>query len=310
MKIALFYGGSYSEREVSIMSASAIEAGLKRLGHEIILIDVDSNLIIKLKELLRTEDFKSIDLAFIAMHGKHGEDGCLQGLLDCLNIPYTHSGVRASAICMHKPTAKIIFDALGINTAYHKILNKDEILANKVLYNKKYVVKPTAEGSSVNVFIFDKAHSFSHENYPFIGEVMVEEYIPGRELQVAVIQGKAVGVVEIICNKEQAFYDYEAKYTEGKAEHIIPANITEKIYNKLLEQAERVYNFLGCRGVARADFRFDEENNNLVMLEFNTHPGFTKLSLVPEIAQKCCNIDFDQLVEIIINDTIYHQNNC
>lgn len=220
-----------------------------------------------------------------------------------MGIPYTHSGVMACSVCMHKPTTKIIFYHLGIDVAFHKIITKNEILTDEILHDKKYVLKSTSEGSSINVFIFNREHNFTKNNYPFEKDVMLEEYIPGKELHVALVAGKAIGIVEIICN-EKDFYDYETKYSEGLANHIIPAKVPDKVYDKALVQAERVYKFLKCQGISRADFRYDEENDRLIMLEFNTHPGLTSLSLVPEVAQICYNIDFDQLIEIIINDVV------
>lgn len=293
-RIGLLYGGLSAEREVSLVSGENVYLALQRLGYDTVKIDVDRNLPQKIIE-------NRFDIAFIALHGTYGEDGCIQGLLDLMGIPYTHSGVLASSVCMHKPTAKAVFNHLGIETAYSRIVNKSEILAKKILHNRKYVLKPTSEGSSVNTYIFDAEHSFTEDDYPYRGEVMLEEFVQGREIQSAIVAGKAVGAIEIIPNVK-SFYDYETKYTENMAEHVCPPDLPDEIYKKALDSTLKVYEFLKCRGIARADFIYNEEDNKLIMLEFNTHPGFTKLSLVPEIAQKCANISFDELVEIVIND--------
>ena len=292
--VALLYGGSSNERQISILSGKAVEKSLKKLGYKVINVDVDKNFVYKITKT-------KFDFAFVALHGKYGEDGRIQGVLDLMNIPYTHSGVLACSVCMDKICAKSVFSYLGIEVAPGRATSKKEILSKKTLHNKKHVIKPVSDGSSFNVYIFENEHNFTKENYPFDSDVMLEEFIDGKEIQVAVVCGKAIGAVEII-PKQSAFYDYKTKYTEGMAKQICPAEIPSTIYKTCLDQSKKVYDFLKCKGASRADFIYDTKKNRLVMLEFNTHPGFTNLSLVPEIALKCKGITFDQLVEKIILD--------
>lgn len=248
-------------------------------------------------------------LAFIALHGPYGEDGCIQGLLEILGIKYTHSEVMASAVAMNKVMSKHIFHSLNIDTPRGYVISREDVLKNNIKVDYPYVLKPINEGSSIGVHMI-----FSHEDYlelknnssTIMEKMIIEEYIPGIELHTAVLLNEAIGTMEI--RPKNKFYDYEAKYTDGFAEHIFPAEIPNNIYRITLEHALKVHQFLGCKTVSRSDFRYNPQNNTLKMLEVNTHPGFTELSLVPEIAKLTRGIDFNELVKIIVEDSLHHRN--
>ncbi|BET31174.1 MULTISPECIES: D-alanine--D-alanine ligase [Wolbachia] len=300
--IAILSGGFSCEREVSLMSGKAVKKALDSLSYNAIEIDVDSNIAEKLKKI-------NPHLAFIALHGPYGEDGCIQGLLEILGIKYTHSGVMASAVAMNKVMSKHIFRSLSIDTPKGYVISREDVLKNNIKIDYPYVLKPINEGSSIGVHII-----FSHEDYlelkdnssTIMEKMIVEEYIPGIELHTAVLLDEAIGTIEV--RPKNKFYDYEAKYTDGFAEHIFPAEIPNNIYKMTLEHALKVHQFLGCKTISRSDFRYNPQNNTLKMLEINTHPGFTELSLVPEIAKLAKGIDFNELVKIIIEDSLQHKN--
>ncbi len=292
--IAILSGGFSCEREVSLMSGKALKKALDSLSYNAIEIDVDSNIAEKLKKI-------NPHLAFIALHGPYGEDGCIQGLLEILGIKYTHSGVMASAVAMNKVMSKHIFRSLSIDTPKGYVISREDVLKNNIKIDYPYVLKPINEGSSIGVHII-----FSHEDYlelkdnssTIMEKRIIEEYIPGVELHTAVLLNEAIGTIEI--RPKNKFYDYEAKYTDGFAEHIFPAEIPDNIYKMTLEHALKIHQFLGCKTISRSDFRYNPKNNTLKMLEINTHPGFTELSLVPEIAKLAKGINFNELVKIII----------
>ncbi len=300
--IAILSGGFSCEREISLMSGKAVKKALDSLSYNAIEIDVDSNIAEKLKKI-------NPGLAFIALHGPYGEDGCIQGLLEILGIKYTHSGVMASAVAMNKVMSKHIFRSLSIDTPKGYVISREDLLKNNIKIDYPYVLKPINEGSSIGVYII-----FSHEDYlelkdnssTIMEKMIVEEYIPGIELHTAVLLDEAIGTMEI--RPKNKFYDYEAKYTDGFAEHIFPAEISDNIYKMTLEHALKVHQFLGCKTISRSDFRYNPKNNTLKMLEINTHPGFTELSLVPEIAKLAKGINFNGLVKIIIEDSLQHKN--
>lgn len=307
--IAILSGGFSCEREVSLMSGKAVKKALDSLSYNAIEIDVDSNIAEKLKKI-------NPGLAFIALHGPYGEDGCIQGLLEILGIKYTHSGVMASAVAMNKVMSKHIFRSLSIDTPKGYVISREDLLKNNIKIDYPYVLKPINEGSSIGVHII-----FSHEDHLKLKNMLpardqatrmvkdlmiVEEYIPGIELHTAVLLDEAIGTMEI--RPKNKFYDYEAKYTDGFAEHIFPAEIPDNIYKMTLEHALKVHQFLGCKTISRSDFRYNPKNNTLKMLEINTHPGFTELSLVPEIAKLAKGINFNELVKIIIEDSFQHKN--
>ncbi|QUI60480.1 D-alanine--D-alanine ligase [Wolbachia endosymbiont of Spodoptera picta] len=300
--IAILSGGFSCEREISLMSGKAVKKALDSLSYNAIEIDVDSNIAQKLKKT-------NPALAFIALHGPYGEDGCIQGLLEILGIKYTHSEVMASAVAMNKVMSKHIFHSLNIDTPRGYVISREDVLKNNIKVDYPYVLKPINEGSSIGVHMI-----FSHEDYlelknnssTIMEKIIIEEYIPGIELHTAVLLNEAIGTMEI--RPKNKFYDYEAKYTDGFAEHIFPAKIPDNTYRMTLEHALKVHQFLGCKTVSRSDFRYNPQNNTLKMLEINTHPGFTELSLVPEIAKLTKGIDFNELIKIIVKDSLHHKN--
>src|SRR5690606_12022896 len=229
------------------------------------------------------------DVVLNALHGRWGEDGCVQGLLNILDIPYTHSGLLASAMAMHKPTAKRLFEAAGLRCPGGGVMHRSLVEAGDPI-PRPYVVKPIEEGSSVGVVIVqvgDNAVPIHEGDWPYGEEVLVEPYIPGRELTVSVMGDRSLAVTEL--RPKRGFYNYEAKYTGGKTDHLVPAPVPEAIYRQALDQALIAHRALGCRGVSRADFRYDDraeqgEAAGLYLLEVNTQPGMTPLSLVPEQA--------------------------
>ena len=292
-RVALLMGGRSAEREVSLVSGKACALGLRQRGYDVEVIDVRDDL----GALLAALDPKP-DVVFNALHGRYGEDGRVQGLLDLLGLPYTHSGVLASALAMDKPLAKQVFGAVGLRCPEGKVMSIDQLAKGDPM-PRPFVVKPPAEGSSVGVRIVregDNLPPLGSSNWQFGGEVLVEPYIPGRELTVAVMGGEALAVTEL--RPRTGFYDYEAKYTEGKTEHIVPAQIPHAVGEAAKNMAVTAHAALGCRGVSRCDFRYDDSRkglDGLYLLEINTQPGMTPLSLVPEQAAHR-GIEFPDLV--------------
>ena len=295
--VAVLMGGWSAEREVSLVTGRACAEALRQEGYRVSEIDVGRDIA---QVLVRERP----DVCFNALHGRWGEDGCIQGLLEVMEIPYTHSGVRASALAMHKPSAKEIFRQAGIPLAEGKVVSRRAFLAGDVM-DPPYVVKPINEGSSVGVHIVmpgENVRPFVDGEWPFGEEVLVERYIPGREIQVAVMGDKAIGAIEI--RPKGRFYDYETKYTEGKADHLMPAPLPPEDYEEALRLALLAHQALGCRGVSRADLRYDDTGPGkprFYMLEINTQPGMTPLSLVPESAAHA-GISFGELVRWIVED--------
>lgn len=278
---------------MSLESGRGVISALKECGYEVSAIDVRRDIAALVNEI----NSLNIDVVFNSLHGRYGEDGCIQGLLDMMGVPYTHSGRLASAIAMDKPTSKRLFEKAGIPIAKSILANRDEVLAGDVM-ERPYVIKPGNEGSSVGVRIVtkdDDEKPFEHEEWSYGDIVMVEKFIAGRELTVAILDGEPLGVLEIKPN--QGFYDYTAKYTEGKAEHVVPAEIPEKDYQEALRLSALAHKVLGCKGLTRADFRYD--GTNLYILEINTQPGMTPLSLAPEIAANA-GISYNKLVQKLI----------
>lgn len=295
--VAVLMGGWSAEREVSLVSGAAVAEALKQCGYRVSTVDVARDLADVLTRM-------KPDVVFNALHGTFGEDGSVQGLLEMLSLPYTHSGVMASAIAMHKPTAKRLFQNVGIPVAEGKVLHRRQIMAGE-LPPRPYVIKPINEGSSVGVRIVQDGDNFSPSDdmpWPYGDEVLVERYIPGREIQVAVMGDCALGAIEI-CPKGR-FYDYEAKYTDGRATHLMPAPIAPSAYDEACRLALLAHQTIGCKGVSRADLRYDDtagEPGQFYMLEINTQPGMTPLSLVPEIAAYK-DIRFPDLVRWMVED--------
>ncbi|WP_417783704.1 D-alanine--D-alanine ligase [Terasakiella pusilla] len=294
--VAVLMGGWSSEREVSLVSGAACAKALQQAGYSVTTVDIQRDM-----GTLLTRLYPKPDVIFNALHGPYGEDGCMQGFLNIINIPYTHSGVMASAIAMDKPMAKRLFEQVGIKCAKHIMAKRDDVLAGDVM-DRPYVIKPTNEGSSVGVKIVLNGDEppFSHDDWPYGEEVMVEEFIAGRELTVAVMGDRgALGVTEICTDHK--FYDYDAKYVDGGSCHVVPADVPEDITKKVKTMAELAHETLGCRGVSRADFRYDDKNGELYILEVNTQPGMTPTSLVPEQAA-AANISFPKLVAWMVEN--------
>lgn len=299
-RVAVLMGGFSAEREVSLVSGAAVVEALSGLGHSATAIDVGRDIATKLTQMR-----PYVDVIFNALHGQYGEDGCIQGMCELISIPYSHSGVLASALAMNKPVAKRMFQEAGIPVAASRVVTRDEALAGHPM-RRPYVLKPIDEGSSVGVRLIvddDAPPPFDAEPWPYGGEVMVEAYVPGREITVAVMGDKPLGVLEI--RPHDGFYDYDAKYLEGRAEHLIPAPMPERDYAAALDMAERAHRALGCDGVSRADFRYDDSDQGmgLRLLEINTQPGMTPLSLVPEIAAHA-GIGFAELVDWMVEDAL------
>lgn len=292
--IAVLMGGWSAEREVSLTSGKAVAQALITLGYKVTAIDVQPTIGEQLSTL-------KPDKVFNALHGRWGEDGCIQGVLECLKIPYTHSGVLASALAMDKPMAKKIFAQVGLRTPEGKVVHKSEVIGKDVL-PRPYVVKPVNEGSSVGVKIVQERDNFFFDeaSWPYGDEVLVEQYIPGREVTVAVLDDVALGVVEL--RPKSGFYDYENKYTDGKTEHLCPAPLSKEKTDEVMQMALIAHRVLGCRGLSRSDFRYDDtqgEAGIFYLLELNSQPGMTPLSLSPEIANYA-GIGFNELVARLI----------
>ena len=290
--VAVLYGGPSAEREVSLASGAKVIETLRGLGHEVTPIDVSLDLPALLAALTPRPD-----VVFNALHGRFGEDGSIQGVLDFMGLPYTHSGVRASALAMHKAAAKAVFAAAGLPVAQGGPVSAEALAAADPIA-LPYVIKPLNEGSSVGVNIIragDNRRASVAAGWQFGPTAMVEEYIPGRELTVAVMDDRALTVTEIVASA--GFYDYEAKYADGGSRHIVPAAIHPDIHAQALRIALAAHQALGCRGASRADFRYDDtkgEPGRLVLLELNTQPGLTPTSLLPEQAAYL-GIDFPAL---------------
>ncbi|HLI65977.1 MAG TPA: D-alanine--D-alanine ligase [Caulobacteraceae bacterium] len=294
--VAVLLGGLSSEREVSLVSGAACAAALRRLDAKVTEIDAGRDLAQVLAAL-------EPDVVFNALHGAWGEDGCVQGVLETLALPYTHCGVLASALAMDKVKAKAVMAAAGVDVPGGGLFSRADVAKGHVMA-PPYVVKPNAEGSSVGVFIVQEGangppRELAAAGWAFGEAVLVEPYIPGLELAVAVMDGKALTVTEIV--PRAGFYDYEAKYGEGGSTHVVPARMPAAAAEKAMRMAELAHAALGCRGVTRADLRYHDVNDNLVLLEVNTQPGMTPTSLVPEQAAHR-GVGFDELVGWIVED--------
>ena len=294
--VGVMLGGWSAEREVSLSSGKACADALERAGYQVSRIDVGRSIWQDLQEI-------KPDCVFNALHGKWGEDGCAQALLETLHIPYTHSGVLASALAMHKEKSKILFRQAGIPVAESRVISLEEAVTTHPL-SFPYVLKPVAEGSSVGVHIvFDGANGpvqqILDEREIFGHEVMVERFIPGQELTCAVIEDKAHGIIDIV--PTSGFYDYDAKYVPGGSRHVLPADIPDDVAEKVREYSLTAHHALGCRGVTRSDFRYDRQSGELVILEINTQPGMTGTSLVPEIAAHA-GYSLEALVSLMVEE--------
>jgi D-alanine-D-alanine ligase len=297
--VAVLMGGWSAEREVSVNSGRACAEALEQQGYRVTRIDVGRDIAALLQTL-------KPDVALNVLHGRPGEDGTLQGILEIVGIPYTHSGVLASALAMRKDMARTIFRAAGIPIAEGVVAARSEAARAHVL-PRPYVIKPLAEGSSVGVFIVTAAHEhppqeLHRDDWPYGDQLLCERYVPGKELTCAVMGDRALDVIEILPTVR--FYDYEAKYAPGGSRHLLPAPISPIVYLEVRRLAVAAHQALGCRGVSRADFRYDgsaEGTGGLVCLEVNTQPGMTETSLVPEIAAHA-GISFGELVQWMVED--------
>jgi D-alanine-D-alanine ligase len=292
-KVAVLMGGPSSEREVSLSSGRECAVALRAEGYDVVEVDAGPDLAQRLADI-------APDIAFNALHGRWGEDGCVQGLLEWLRVPYTHSGVLASALAMDKERTKAAYRAEGLPVADSRLACRAEVEAAHVLA-PPYVVKPNNEGSSVGVYIVAEGADAPPRLGPEMpGVVMVEAYAPGRELTTTVLGDRALAVTDILT---EGWYDYDAKYTPGGSRHVIPAEIPAEIAAACLDHALRAHRCLGCRGVTRTDFRWDETRGlaGLVLLETNTQPGMTPTSLVPEQAAHA-GMSFGALCRWIVED--------
>jgi D-alanine-D-alanine ligase len=297
--VAVLMGGWSAEREVSLSSGKACAQALRQAGYKVTSVDVKRDIATVLAEI-------KPDVVFNALHGRWGEDGTVQGILETLEIPYTHSGVLASAVAMHKEKSKSIFRSAGLPVA-ESVLVEIERAATSHPMALPYVVKPVAEGSSVGVHIVPlgangPVTTLVKERSLYGDKVMVERFVPGKELTCAVMGDVALGVIEIV--PRVGFYDYEAKYSPGASNHVLPAPVPYDIYRRVQQYALAAHSALGCRGVSRADFRYNDTpggENELILLEVNTQPGMTGTSLVPELAQHA-GYTFEQLVTWIVED--------
>lgn len=293
-RIGVLMGGLSAEREVSLASGMAVHNALQQLGYNSIPVGVQADL----DQSLRRE---KIEVAFIALHGRYGEDGCVQGLLELMQIPYTGSGVLASAMAMNKLYARQIFKESGLLvTPSVKVCKGEKTTVAQLPFDLPVVVKPTQEGSSVGVSIVKEALQFEQalvEAFKFDTVALVEQYIKGQEVQVGILDNRAIGAIEIIPKNE--FYDFEAKYTDGMADHVFPARLSTQLYENVQKLGLQAHQALGCSGYSRVDF-IVTDTGACYLLEVNTLPGMTALSLLPEIAQKGAGLDFNTLVERIL----------
>ena len=297
-KVAVLMGGPSAEREVSLSSGRGCAAALREEGYEVVEVDAGPDLAARLAEI-------SPDVVFNALHGRWGEDGCVQGLLEWLRLPYTHSGVLASALAMDKQRSKAAFRAAGLPVVESRLAAKAEVMAGHVLV-PPYVVKPNNEGSSVGVYLVDEAAN----GPPVLGAempetVMVETYAPGRELTTTVMGDRALTVTDILTD---GWYDYDAKYRPGGSRHVVPAEVPAPVFEACLDYALRAHRALGCRGISRTDFRWDERRGleGLILLETNTQPGMTPTSLTPEQGQ-AVGMSFGAMCRWLVEDASCHR---
>ncbi len=296
--VAVLMGGWSAERTVSLSSGKGCADALDAEGFRVSRVDVDRSLAAVLTDL-------KPDVAFNALHGRWGEDGCIQGLLEVLGIPYTHSGVLASSLAMHKEQTKRIVVKHGVPVADGRVVTPEQAMADHVLA-PPYVAKPVSEGSSVGVVIVTEGANRPPETIRQIpttrdNEIMIERFIPGRELTCGVIGDNVTGIIDIVAAGHLQFYDFEAKYAPGGSKHILPAQIPAGVAERIQRHTLAAHKALGCRGVSRSDFRWDEAKDDLVFLEVNTQPGMTPTSLIPELAAHA-GMTYGQLVAWLVED--------
>lgn len=290
--IAVLGGGMSAEREVSMVSSQEVIKALLELGYRVSFVDMGADIALCLTEL-------KPDIVYNCLHGTYGEDGCLPGLLNIMRIPYTHSGLLASVLAFDKLKSKESFIANNIPTAKFIVVDKSDNIKTDPI-KRPYVIKPFNQGSSIGVEVIfpEDEFDFASYDFPYGDKIIIEEYVKGREMQVAVLNGKALGVLELKFLKSR-FFDYDAKYSEGFAQHLIPAPLPKKLYDELLSRSEWVSKIFGCKGISRVEFIFEPNSEEFFILEINTHPGMTPLSIVPDIAAYK-GIDSKTLIEEIL----------
>jgi D-alanine-D-alanine ligase len=287
-------GGLSAEREVSLVSGRECANALRRAGYEVIEIDAG-------RDVAQALGDAAPDAVFNALHGRWGEDGCVQGILEWLSIPYTHSGVLASSLAMDKARTKETYRAVGLPVVESLIATRAQVTAGHPMA-PPYVVKPNNEGSSVGIyFVHEQANGPARLDDDAPETLMVERFVPGRELTVAVMGDRALTVTDIVA--ASGWYDYHAKYAEGGSRHVVPAEVPGEVFDACMAHALTAHRALGCRGLSRTDFRWDEARGlaGLVLLETNTQPGMTPTSLAPEQAAHC-GISFDELCDWLVED--------
>ena len=302
-KIVVLNGGWNSEREVSLASGEAVYSALNRMGYIACKVDFSRSIYQQLQEI-------KPDIVFNALHGQYGEDGRIQGFLDILQIPYTHSGVLASALCMDKILTRKICSSAGVKSPKYSILRKGENQKNleKIFeIGKPFVIKPVNEGSSVGVEVALPNSKFDFQEYgwQYGDEMIIENYIAGKEIQVAVMDGKALGAIEV--RPKGLFYDYKCKYTPGMTDYIMPAEISVEKYAEVMQLAQKAHQATKCKGISRVDFIFNNKDggdHQFYLLEVNTHPGFTPTSLVPKIASYV-GISFEEIIKFLIENASF-----
>lgn len=293
-KVLVLCGGLSKERDISIITGNACAAALKAAGYETYTIDVDKTLPEKLKLI-------NPDVCFNALHGPYGEDGSVQGLLNIMGIPYTHSGVAASSIAMDKIKTKIIARQYGVHVAEDQLVDYSTYKSMDIPF--PYVLKPVNDGSSIATYIFRDSNEekLPEQAWTYNCHAMIERYINGRELTVTVFMNKPVTVTEIIPTADNQFYNYQAKYETGGSLHKLPADIPDKAFNICIKNALTMHNLLGCRGMSRSDFILEEDTGDIFFLEINTQPGMTPTSLAPE-QLAWAGISFTQLVSLLVDE--------
>jgi D-alanine-D-alanine ligase len=300
--VAVLMGGWSAERPVSLVTGKGVAEALERVGYTVTAIDMERDIAVRLAEL-------KPDVVFNALHGTPGEDGTIQGMLDIMGIPYTHSGLATSVIAIDKQLTKAALVPHGIRMPGGHVIKSTSLFVSDPL-PRPYVVKPVNEGSSVGVAIVTRESNYGDPigrdvagPWQQFDELLAEPFIRGRELTVAVLGDKALAVTEL--QPKTGFYDFDAKYTDGLTEHICPANVPPAVADAMLEMALKAHRVLGCRGSSRSDFRWDDEKGveGVYLLEVNTQPGMTPLSLVPEQA-RYCGISYEQLVDILVKEAL------
>ncbi len=295
--VAVLLGGRSPERDVSLVSGRKVVEALEAKGYQVSPIDPRDH------DWIDQLDGVKPDVVFNALHGDWGEDGRVQGVLDYLGYPYTHSGVAASALAMDKQRAKAVLREAGIQCPEGQLISRFEAARDHVM-KPPYVAKPNAQGSSVGVVIVPEGANrppaiLGSEDWPYDEEVLIERFIPGRELTVAVMGDKPLTVTEIV--PKTAFYDYDAKYSDGGSAHQLPADVPQAVFDECMAEALKAHQLLGCRGLTRSDFRYDPETGGVWLLEINTQPGMTPTSLAPEQAAHC-GIGFPDLVAWMVEN--------